>query len=1226
MRSLFSDFTNQYPVSKTLRFELIPQGKTKEFLEKNGVLENDEERSINYTLLKGIMDEYYKAYIDDTLSCTHLEGLEEYARLYMISAKEPEEVTAFRDIQQSLRDQIVVFLTSDKRYANLFKGSLITEELPKFFIKDEEKLGIIRSFDRFTSMCTGFWKNRKNLFTAEEKSSAIAYRVVNDNLPRFMNNLKVYDAQIDGTIHVPEDLMKKLGLKSIEQVFTLDYFDKTVSQSGIDVYNTVIGGYSEDEHTKVPGLNELINLHNQKNPSAKIPLLQPLYKQILSDSKSLSFTMSVFDEDNEVIRANKLLFDEFRENILGEDGIINNLLCKIKEYRTDGIFVRNSDITEFSRLLYGNWRKITTAFNTWYDAEYPRKGKSEDRYIEARKKHFNRISSFSLAYIEGKGLSGLLSLYIEQLNGRADAVMNAYRKAEVLLNREYKSSDNLVSDGEAIEQIKNLLDSMKDLSSVIRLLKGTGEEPNRDDLFYGEYDKYSKLLNHLDSVYSKTRNYLTKKPYRTEKIKLFFDTPSLLNGWDRNNESTNKSVILIKDGYYYLGIMNKSARNVFKNAKVVDPNEEACYRKMDYKLLPGPNKMLPKVFFAKSNIEYYAPSDELLAKYKEGTHKKGKKFNLQDCHALIDFFKESIAKNPDWCEFGFKFSDTETYNDISEFYKEVADQGYNVKFKDISAEYIDGLVQDGQLYLFKIYSKDFSPHSKGTPSLYTLYWNAVFSEKNLSMDKPMYKLNGEAEVFYRKKSIPENRRVIHKANEPIRQRRSPDGTSTYVYDIIKDRRYTVDKFQFHVPITINFAAPRGDRMNVKVRNAIRSCDDMHIIGINRGERNLVYVSVIDLEGNIKEQFSLNRISGGSTDSSSSNPSYATDYYQLLKNREADRADARKQWMSIKNIKALKTGYMSQVVHIIVKLMIKYNAILVMEDLSIEFKRSRQKIERQVYQAFEKAIIDKLNFLVDKSASEEELTGLFNALQLTEKFESFKKTGKQNGVIFYVNPWNTAQIDPTTGFVNMFRPVYENVRKTKDFISKFDKICFCEDDKYGKYLTFTFDYKNFTNRADGTQTQWTVCAYGNRSYTKKIMGGTPITTNVDLVNDFTELFSQFKIATDDINVDLKEQMLSQDSAEFYRTFMHLFRLTVQLQNKSVTGGNDYILSPVKNSNNTFFDSTKASENLPENVDANGAFNIARKGLYLVRSIKNTTEDNWVNSNLRIPNEDWLNFIQ
>ena len=141
-----------------------------------------------------------------------------------------------------------------------------------------------------------------------------------------------------------------------------------------------------------------------------------------------------------------------------------------------------------------------------------------------------------------------------------------------------------------------------------------------------------------------------------------------------------------------------------------------------------------------------------------------------------------------------------------------------------------------------------------------------------------------------------------------------------------------------------------------------------------------------------------------------------------------------------------------------------------------------------------------------------------------------------------------------------------------------------------------------------------------------MGGTPITTNVDLVNDFAKLFSQFKIATDDINVDLKEQMLSQDSAEFYRTFMHLFRLTVQLQNKSVTGGNDYILSPVKNSDHTFFDSTKASGNLPENVDANGAFNIARKGLYLVRSIKNTTEDNWVNSNLRIPNEDWLNFIQ
>ena len=33
---------------------------------------------------------------------------------------------------------------------------------------------------------------------------------------------------------------------------------------------------------------------------------------------------------------------------------------------------------------------------------------------------------------------------------------------------------------------------------------------------------------------------------------------------------------------------------------------------MEYKLLPGPNKMLPKVFFAASNIDTFRPSKHIL--------------------------------------------------------------------------------------------------------------------------------------------------------------------------------------------------------------------------------------------------------------------------------------------------------------------------------------------------------------------------------------------------------------------------------------------------------------------------------------------------------------------------------------------------------------------------------------------------------------------------------------
>lgn len=70
-------------------------------------------------------------------------------------------------------------------------------------------------------------------------------------------------------------------------------------------------------------------------------------------------------------------------------------------------------------------------------------------------------------------------------------------------------------------------------------------------------------------------------------------------------------------------------------------------------------------------------------------------------------------------------------------------------------------------------------------------------------------------------------------------------------------------------------------------------------------------------------------------------------------------------------------------------MVKYHAIVVLEDLNMGFMRGRQKVEKQVYQKFEKMLIDKLNYLVDKRANPSDYGGLLNAYQLTSKFESFQ---------------------------------------------------------------------------------------------------------------------------------------------------------------------------------------------------------------------------------------------
>ena len=94
-----------------------------------------------------------------------------------------------------------------------------------------------------------------------------------------------------------------------------------------------------------------------------------------------------------------------------------------------------------------------------------------------------------------------------------------------------------------------------------------------------------------------------------------------------------------------------------------------------------------KVFFSKSRIDEFAPSEEVLAIYKRGSFKKGANFSLSDCHKLIDFFKASLKKHPDWSKFGFEFSPTNTYADISGFYREISEQGYKITFRDISPDY-----------------------------------------------------------------------------------------------------------------------------------------------------------------------------------------------------------------------------------------------------------------------------------------------------------------------------------------------------------------------------------------------------------------------------------------------------------------------------------------------------------------------------------------------------------
>ena len=1233
------DLTGQYSLSKTLRFELKPIGKTLEHIEQKGLLTQDEQRAEEYEQMKGIIDRYHKAFITMCLrNCKikvnntddELDSLEEYSSLLSKSKRDADDEDKLEKIKENLRKQIVNAFKSGNTYGDLFKKELIKNHLPDF-VTDEEEKQVVEHFCNFTTYFTGFHDNRKNMYSDEAKSTAIAYRLIHENFPRFFDNIrsfaKISESEVANRFPEIESAFSLyLNVEHIADMFHVDYFPVVLTQEQIDVYNNIIGGKTEEDGTKIQGINEYINLYNQHHPDVKLPFLKPLYKMILSDKVALSWLPEEFENDEEMLTAINDFYKSVQPVIFGDDeNCIRHLLTNIAEYNTDHIYISNDlGLTGISQQLFDQYSIFEDAIKDELrrNVKQTPKEKRNPELLEERIKNlFKKEKSFSISYLDSlikdKGEDTIESYYAKlgafdrdgkQTVNLLTQIEMAYIAAKEVLDGKY---DNINQSEEATKYIKDLLDAFKSLQHYIKPLLGSGEEAEKDNVFSSQLLNVWEALDVVTPLYNKVRNWLTRKPYSTKKIKLNFENAQLLGGWDMNKEADYASVLLRKNNQYYLAIMDKKHNHAFDIETL--PSDGACFEKIDYKLLPGANKMLPKVFFSKSRINEFAPSTDIQIAYRQETHKKGKNFNLADCHRLIDFFKQSIAKHEDWSKFPFHFSDTSTYEDISGFYREVEQQGYTIGFRKISESYIYRLVDEGKLYLFQIWNKDFSDYSKGTPNMHTLYWKALFDKANLA--DVVYKLNGQAEVFYRKRSLQKENTTVHKALQPIKNKNTQNekSTSTFDYDIVKDRRYTVDKFHFHVPITINFKSSGRPNINEHVLDIIRHHGIEHVIGIDRGERHLLYLSLIDLKGRIIKQMTLNEIkqqTGGN---------YGTNYKELLAAREGDRAEARRNWKKIENIKDLKAGYLSQVVHVIAQMMVEYNAIVVLEDLNMGFMRGRQKIERSVYEQFEHMLIDKLNFYVDKKKEASAPGGLLHGLQLANKFESFNKLGKQSGCLFYVPAWNTSKIDPVTGFVNMLDARYESVESSRCFFSRFDVIRYNEEKNW---FEFTFDYNNFHAKLDGTKTQWTLCTYGSRIKTFR----NPAKLNqwdneeVVLTDEFKKVFANAGI---NIHGNLKEAICSLAKREHLESLMHLMKLLLQLRNSKTNSEVDYMLSPVAE-NGVFYDSRSCNGNLPIDADANGAYNIARKGLWVLRQIQDSKPGDKLN--LALSNKEWLRFVQ
>ncbi len=615
-----------------------------------------------------------------------------------------------------------------------------------------------------------------------------------------------------------------------------------------------------------------------------------------------------------------------------------------------------------------------------------------------------------------------------------------------------------------------------------------------------------------------------------------------------------------------------------------------------------------KIHFKKNN-----PNEKDLKKAWENFCKKDcsklKGYEKSYKNALtqwIDFCKDFLSKYPKTRSFPYKFKNSKDYNSLDEFYNDVNENSYHIDFNTkINKSELDKLINDGGIYLFQIKNQDYNKNKKlkSKKNLHTIYWENVF--KNVE-NRP--KLNGGAEIFYRPALSPDKLEKVKDRNNK---------------EIIKNFRFSKEKFLFHVSIALNPNKKQID-INKKVNDLLKQNKDVYFLGIDRGENHLAYYSLIDSNSKIIKQGTLNlpfadkngnpRTIKAEKRTSDNNVKIieCKNYNDLLDARAGNRDFARKNWERIESIKDLKTGYISKVIHEIVNLVTTKDkfTFIVLEDLNIGFKRGRQKIEKSVYQNLELALAKKLNFIVSKNATSSELGSTTNAIQLTPPVNTFGdiERRKQFGNMLYVRADYTSQTDPITGWV---KTIYIKKGSEKAIKEKIKK----------SFSDITFDGRNYIfEYKDSNNKKWKLYSGLDRYYRERNNKGIWISTKQDTTEILNKIFANIdktkSIYNQITNQDKKLEKISKHTAwESLRFVIHLVQ---QIRNQD-EDKNDFILSPIRNEQGEHFDSRKAKNNEPDCGDANGAFNIARKGIIVSEHIKRGIKE------LYIKDDEWKAWL-
>ncbi|OGF20863.1 type V CRISPR-associated protein Cpf1 [Candidatus Falkowbacteria bacterium RBG_13_39_14] len=1275
----FNEFTNLYELSKTLKFELKPVGKTKEIiknfreeLEKNNPIQLDKEISIAKQEIKKDLDILHREFVRQSFELAFKENKINYEIFFEIyrnfkkfskNKKSDEYIAAIKNLKEEkiklvkkIADYFVKmdqewrkYYPSEKKSFLLMSNGVINllidinkdrmdySFIPKEVcekIKGKGKIELYEKFNKHFGYLSKYNTARENFYSDDVKNSAsVAYRAICENLEKFCDNKIKVEAD-----NFPKEIKEKF-LEYFNKITDLSFYNRCLSQNGIEEYHKF-----KDEINR--SINELYP-NNSKNKPQNIPYLSKLDKQILSEKDKQSWIEEGFIDENNFIF-------EFEKFIKMNDKYIPSEKKLFNEFF---IFQNNDEVLQKLFLLK---KTINNFANIYLDDPknlmdlMPSKGTKKRDYLSlleikealnsyAENQNIGETQIFKIKYDDVidktktpfECFMKIWKYEYDLLYNEGDGKKNIEEGWEKICEKLQNKKDEFTGDyGKYKKEIKDYCEMALSLSQRIkhldiRIKKRDGSEDADNNLFEGVekldefYDRLFEIVDEHNAYqyHHEFQAFLTKKPYKTDKFKLSFDNPQLLKGWDLNKEPDYFGALLVKNEKYFLAVFHKQyANEIFrqKNKNSTVKIKEAYdvfngnyYKKVELKQIPKLFMNLPRICFAKSNQEEFGLTIELekiksefdkFQKLKKERQDNNLKFDQEKFIKLLAYYRHCLEIREDWKVFKYNFKPLYKYSNLGEFYRDLEKDTYNLDLVRVNSEYVEKKRNEGKLYLFEVYNKDFSDKSIGRKNIHSDYFKSLFLPDNLTNKK--IALAADAEIFFREKSLKNKDEIITQKNKIKIDKNNHKGEKAY-----SKNRYTDDKIILHLPINLNFGENKNHKdFNYEINDSLlKNNRDIKIIGIDRGEKYLLYYSVIDQKGDIKEMGDFNVVNG-------------VDYYSKLVAYEEKRKQARLDWGDIQSIKELKEGYISHVIHEICDLIKKYNAIVVLEDLSMGFKRGRFFRERQVYQKFELALFRKLNYWVDKNKEEGEKGSALSAWQLTPNEKDFKvsqlEKARQLGILFYTAAGYTSKTCPDCGFRKNITLKYVNDKQLKEDLGKL-KINFVEDHFKIKYNLLDFEKNKKSEKAKDTvlPKEERKISFVANSKVIRIRWHDIKTKLAKRELDGEKIIKKFPkgvIKEYDINICLKRIIgdkidFSKDSIteqlingrfgkDFYWELMYFLNLILEIRNVVSETEIDYIQCPVCG-----FHSDDGFRGNKFNGDANGAYNIARKGRLILEKI-------------------------